>query len=256
MNLALSVSPHIHHLLGFRFESLVISRRNADEDAEFGCEHSRHDHALSSVLSKQGKVMQPPVVMELRTASRGASEACADILLHTTCDRVEGLAITNERGKIRAKCIGKVVNPIQDRNRGRSQVCQRFRQCSLECRKINHGGSALEPHGLIQQAPNHVEARGKRTDFGHKQTTKHPRISFPKRNHFIVLLLGNPFRLLSNLCCFFRSSIRSDRDIHSRSGGSKAHSNSRPVGHVPPINCERAYRHRTPPLSMLEPILP
>lgn len=76
------------------------------------------------------------------------------------------------------------------------------------------------------------------------------------RQHLIALLLGYALGIFRD---FGRPSgrpirYRSNPDCACR--GAKADHDGSPIGHVPPIHCERAYRHRLSPLSMLEPILP
>ncbi len=70
--------------------------------------------------------------------------------------------------------------------------------------------------------------------------------------NLLVAILQLPcqfMRCASGVVC--RSS-----DEHDCNSASSSDNRSHPVGHIPPIHCERAYRHRAFPLSLLEAILP
>ncbi len=85
--------------------------------------------------------------------------------------------------------------------------------------------------------------------FAVNQGGEHSPISRPS------LLVALP-QLLSKLeGCMSRSVCRSGNEPH-RNSTCSCHDHRSPVGHVPPFNCDRAYRHRSSSLSNLDWILP
>ena len=166
------------------------------------------------------------------------------------------------------KALGVKSTEVNHTNSASNLLCQLFGKkiepltalfCTLQRRSSRHLGDQLHC-ALALNCPVETPIRNellqqicvvqlRAHNFAVNEGCEHSPISRPS----LLIALS---QLLSKLeGCMSRSVCRSGNEPH-RSSTCSCHDHRSPVGHVPPFDCERAYRHRSSSMSTLDWILP
>lgn len=148
--------------------------------------------------------------------------------------------------------VGQRVDPVLHS----FSASQKRNRNLLHCEEQTVGAVPLWLQGPFHDPHQPLETARERRGFVEEKATNDASVCLAAIYSLLVLLLSNLLRFRRDFCCSPRSSVRKHRHANGRTSGNSTDNYRCPVGQVPPIHCERAYRHRTSPLSMLEPILP
>ncbi len=233
-----------------RFNTAICAKavRKVDGQAEEYCQ----------VLAEKFYILLVPCVRKTRHSAqiwdRRTNHHRQEILTHL----VDGSVVTNQCGEIIANFVSKIWNSIEHLLCTWQKRATRCPQRSNKRPNTVLGSCALTitAHAPFASLYLNRKLNRKFRDFVQEQPDDNTRVSFAIVHRLLMLLSRNSCRLLGDLSRSLGGAV-SEHRYHSRGHCcSDTYTNGSPVGHVPPVHCERAHRHRVIPLSMLEPILP
>lgn len=235
----------------------VFAYSDASKNAEaLGVVNAQPFEALQLLLKNLKIIGMPRVFVWIRISDELAwawHHTAQDALSHVS----HCIVMADKGSQVGPQRVGQIVNPVKNafglRHNRPFRILQHLPEevwihdDNLPCLDLDRPGNG---------GTERMESSGQLGNLIQEQPAKNLGIRSLLGQHLMALLLSYAFCILGDFGRPSSRPIRGRRDPDSAGRCAKANYNSSPVGHIPPINRERAYSHRRSLPSMLEPILP